>query len=65
MQHKMKQNIFLGEAELAVQSLLFWLGISPDGLIYDKEHSDHPGLLEFKYPSHRRNSFPADIFSLH
>ena len=42
----MKRNIFLREAGLVIQPLLFWLGASPDGLIYDKEYSDHPGLFE-------------------
>ena len=46
MQYKMKWNIFLKEAELVIQPLLFWFGASPDGLIYNKENSDHPGLLE-------------------
>ena len=57
----MKRNIFLREVGLVIQPLLFWLGASPDGLIYDKEYSDHPGLLEIKYPSNRRNSSLADL----
>ena len=59
----MKQNIFLREAGLVIQSLLFWLGASQDGLIYDKEYSDHPGLLEIKCPSNKKNSSPADLLS--
>ena len=57
----MKRNIFLREVGLVIQPLLFWLGASPDGLIYDKEYSDHPGLLEIKCPSNRRNSSLADL----
>ena len=61
MQYRMKRNIFLREAGLVIQLLLFWLGASPDVLIYDKEYSDHPGLLEIKRPSNRRNSSLADL----
>ena len=60
MQYKMKRNIFLREAGLVIQPLLFQLGASPEGLIYDKEYSDNPGLLEIRCPSNRRNS-PADL----
>ena len=56
----MKRNIFLREVGLVIQRLLFQLGASPEGLIYDKEYSDNPGLLEIKCPSNRRNS-PADL----
>ena len=45
MQYNMKIIIFLGETGIAIQSLLFRLGTSLNGLICDKEHSDHPGLL--------------------
>ena len=65
MQYKMKRNIFLRETGLNIQSLLFWLDVSPEGLIYDKEYSDDPGLLEIKCPSNRRNSSPADLLSYH
>ena len=65
MQYKMKRNIFLRETGLNIQSLLFWLDVSPEGLIYDKEYSDDPGLLEIKCPSNRRNSSPADLLSDH
>lgn len=36
MQLKMKRNIFLTEVGLVIQPLMFWLGVSPDGLISDK-----------------------------
>ena len=36
MQRKMKRNIFLTEVGLVIQPLMFWLGVSPDGLISDK-----------------------------
>ena len=58
-----KYILFLREAGLVIQPLLFWLGASPDGLIYDKKYSDHLGLLEIKYTSSRRNSSPADLLS--
>ena len=32
----MKRNIFLRQAVFVIQPLLFWLGATPDGLIYDK-----------------------------
>ena len=57
----MKRNIFLRVAGLVVQPLLFWLGASLDELIYDKEYSDHPGLLKMKCPSNRKNYSPADL----
>ena len=59
---KWNKTFFL-KAVLVVQPLLFWLGASPDGLIYDKEYSDHPGLLKIKYPYNRRNSSLADFLS--
>ena len=65
MQYKMKRNIFLRETGLNIQPLLFWLGVRPDGLIYDEEYNDDPGLLEIKCPSNRRNSSPADLLSDH
>ena len=61
----MKRNIFLREVGLVLQPLLFWLATRPEGLIYDKEYSDHPGLLEIKYASNRINSLPADLLSDH
>ena len=57
----MERNIFLEKLNLLIQPLLFGFGASPDGSIYDKEYSDHPGLLEIKRPSNRRNSSPADL----
>ena len=42
---------------------MFWLGASPDGLINDKEYSDHSGLFEIKCPSNRRNSSLADLLN--
>ena len=63
IQYKMKRNIFLREIGLVIQPLLFWLATRPDGLISDKEYSDHPGLLEIKYASSRINSLPADLLS--
>ena len=61
----MKRNIFLREAGLVMQLLLFWLGASPDRLICDKEYSDHPGLPEIKCPSNNRNFSPADLSCNH
>ena len=61
----MKRNIFLTEAGLVMQLLLFWLGASPDRLICDKEYSDQPGLPETKCPSNNRNFSPADLLCNH
>ena len=55
----MKRDIFLREAGLVIQPLLFWLGTSPDG--HDKEYGDHPGLLKNKIPSNTSNSTPAGL----
>ena len=63
LQCRMKRNIFLRDAGLITQFLLFWLSASPHGLNYDKNYIDHPGLLEIKCPSNRRNSSPADLLS--
>lgn len=57
----MKRDIFLREAGLVIKPLLFWLGTSPDGLSYDKEYDDHPGLLKIKIPSNTSNSSPAGL----
>ena len=56
-------NIFHREAGLVIQPLLSWLGASLDGVIYDKEYSDHPGLLKIKCPSESRNSSAADLLN--
>ena len=57
----MKRNIFLIQAGLVIQPLLFWLGATPDGLIYDKKYSEYPCLLKIKCLSKRRNSSPQDL----
>ena len=56
----------LGEREnreIKLLILLLWLDASPGGLIFVKGYSDHPGLLEIKNPSIRRNSSAAYLFS--
>ena len=60
---KILWNIFHREAGFVTQPLLFWLSASPNGSIYDKEYSDHPGLLKIKCPSDRRNSSAADLLN--
>ena len=61
MQYKMKRNIFLREAGLVIQPLLFQSGASPDELICD----NHPGLLKIKCPFNRGNYSSADPPSDH
>ena len=56
MQIKIKRYIFLREAELVIQPLLFWLCASPDRLIYDKEYSDHIAVLQIKSPCEIKNT---------
>ena len=45
-----------------IQQLLL-LGTSLDGLICDKEFSDHPALLGIKCLYNKRNSSPAELLN--
>ena len=54
---------FPRKAGLFIQPLLFWLGVTPNGLNFDKKYSDYPSLLKIKCPSNRRKSSSVDLLS--
>ena len=37
MNHKLSRPVKIREAGIIIQSQLFWLGTSPDGVIFDKK----------------------------
>ena len=55
------RNVKIREVGLIIQTKLFWLGASPDGVIFDKQNIPHIGLLEIKCPYTKRNSSIEDI----
>ena len=54
MSYKLKRPVEIREAGIIIQSQLFWLGASPDGVIFDKKIQEI-GLLEIKCPYNKRN----------
>ena len=55
---KLKQNVCIRSTGLVVQSSLFWIGASPDGLMIE---SSGPVLIEIKCPYSKRNLSPSQI----
>ena len=45
MNYKLNRPVKIGKARIIIQSQLFWLGPSPDGVIFDKINQEM-GLLE-------------------
>ena len=54
MNYKINRPVKIREAGIIIQSQLFWLGASPDGVIFDKK-IQQIGLLEIKCPHNKRN----------
>ena len=54
MNYKINRPVKIREAGIIIQSQLFWLGTSPDGVIFDKKIQEI-GLLEIKCPHNKRN----------
>ena len=54
MNFKINRPVKIREAGIIIQSKLFWLGASPDGVIFDKKNQEI-GLLEIKCPHNKRN----------
>ena len=54
MSYKLNRPVKIREAGIIIQSQLFWLGASPDGVIFDKKIQEI-GLLEIKCPHNKRN----------
>ena len=54
MNYKINRPVKIREAGIIIQSQLFWLGASPDGVIFDKKIQEI-GLLEIKCPYNKRN----------
>ena len=55
------RNVKIREVGIIIQTKPFWLGASPDGVIFDKQNIPHIGLLEIKFPYTKRNSSIEDI----
>ena len=54
MSCKLNRPVKIREAGIIIQSQLFWLGTSPDGVIFNKKIQEI-GLLEIKCPYNKRN----------
>ena len=54
MSYKLNRPVKIREAGIIIQSQLFWLGASPDGVIFDKKIQGI-GLLEIKCSYNKRN----------
>ena len=54
MNYKINRPVKIREAGIIIQSQLFWLGTSPDGVIFDKKIQEI-GLLEIKCPHNKGN----------
>ena len=50
MSYKLKRPVEIREAGIIIQSQLFWLGASPDGVIFDKKNSRN-WLIRYQMPS--------------
>ena len=50
MSHKLNRPVKIREAEITIQSQLFWLGASPDGVIFNKKNSRN-WLIRDQMPS--------------
>ena len=61
MNYRLMRNVKIREVGIIIQTKLFWLGASPDGVIFDKQNIPHIGLLETKCPYTKRNSSIEDI----
>ena len=55
MSYKLNRPLKIKEAGIFIQSQLFWLVASPDGVIFDKKLQEI-GLVESKCPYNKRNS---------
>ena len=56
----MKHNVSVRETGIVIQSLLYWLADSPDGLITDESSTPIFVLIEIKCPFSKRNLHPQD-----
>ena len=54
MNYKINRRVKIREVGIIIQSQLFWLGASLDGVIFDKNIQEI-GLLEIKCPRNKRN----------
>ena len=62
MKYKLNRPVKIREAGIITQSQLFWLGASPDGVIFDKKNQEI-GLLEIKCPHNKRNLSTESIIT--
>ena len=62
MNYKINRPVKIREAGIIIQSQLFWLGASPDGVIFDKKIQEI-GLLEIKCPHNKRNLSTESIIT--
>ena len=61
MNYRLIRKIYLRKTGLIVQPKLYWLGASPDGIVYDYLSKPQVGLLEIKCPYSKRNSTLSSI----
>ena len=60
MNYRLHRSTKTKQVGLIIQSQIFWLGASPDGVILDKNNQEI-GLLEIKCPYSKRNSSVTDM----
>ena len=60
MTYTLKRNVMICETGLVVQPYLFWLGASPDGLLFDS-CCEEPALIEIKCPYTKRHLSPYEL----
>ena len=62
----LNRNIDVRETGLVLQSKLFWLAASPDGLVLDKSNEDvlQIGLIKIKCPQSKKNSKIGDVYMI-
>ena len=55
MKYKLNRAVKISKDGIIIQSQLFWLGASPDGVIFDKKKIQEIALLEIKCPHNKTN----------
>ena len=61
MKLKLKYNVSVRETGIVIQSLLYQLAASPDGLITDEKGTPLLGLIEIKCSFSKRNLVSQDM----
>ena len=63
MKFKEKRHLIVQETGIVINPCIFWLGASPDGLVYDSNSVEPVDLLEIKCPEQKKNSTPEEAMA--